>query len=209
MIRRALVLAALAAPAGAQTIAPSFDCAKGDSDAEAAICASDTLAGLDLELARLYRLALAGPAMDEARRGELRQSERDRVRDRGECWKTTMGIETCLAIVYALRIHDLRGGYAGARSDDAAGISSGPVAWRCDGLDALVSSVFINSETPVVSVRWLDRQLALPLVPAGSGAKYESGWWDGGFTTFWTKGDEAQFTTPEGAELACVNEPIG
>lgn len=209
MIRFALLLTVLAAPAMAETPAPSFDCAKTDSDADRAICASDTLAGLDLELARLYALALSGPSMDDARKEELRQSERDWLNERHECWRSSLGIETCLAVSYALRIHDLREGYAGARSDDAAGISSGPGAWRCDGLDALISSVFINAETPMVSLRWLDRQLALPLVPAGSGAKYESDWWDGDVTTFWTKGDEALFTPAGGTDLACVREPIG
>lgn len=203
------VLIAAAIPAAAQDLAPSFDCSNTDSDAENAICASDGLAELDLELARIYGLALHGPHMDKARAEELTQSERDWVRDRRECWKASIGLETCVANAYAFRIHALREGYADARSDDEAGISLGPVAFRCEGLDALISAVFLNGRMPLVSLAWLDRQMVLPGVPAGSGAKYESDIWDGGASLLWTKGDEAIFAPPGEAEMTCTLEPIG
>ena len=209
MIRAALVTVLLAGPATAQSVAPSFDCARGDSDAETAICTHDGLAEMDNELSRLYGLAMAGLTADTPRHDALRQSERDWVRDRRDCWRASIGLETCVANAYAMRIHDLREGYAGARSDDAAGISTGPVAWACDGLDALVSAVFVNGSQPMVSLRWLDRQMALPGVPSGSGAKYASDLWDGGPSLFCIHGNEALFAPPGGAEMTCHQEPVG
>lgn len=69
-----------------QSINPSFDYARSDSDAEDAICADDGLAELDLELNRLYHLALNGPNTAPDRAEELKQSQRDWIRDRHECW---------------------------------------------------------------------------------------------------------------------------
>ena len=203
-----LILCA-AGPAFSQSISPSFDCAKGDSDAEDAICADDGLAELDLELSRLYRLALKGPNMTSDRAEELKQSQRDWIRDRRECWKARVGLDTCGANAYAFRIHALREGYADARSDDGAGISLGPVALRCDGMDALISAVFLNGTRSLVSLQWQDRGMVLPRVPSGSGGKYESDIWDGGTSLLWVHGNEATFREPGGAEMTCVIEETG
>lgn len=203
-----LILCA-AGPTFSQSIPPSFDCAKSDSDAEDAICADDGLAELDLELSRLYRLALKGPNMTSDRAEELKQSQRDWIRDRRECWKASVGLDTCVANAYAFRIHALREGYAGARSDDGAGISRGPVALRCDGMDALISAVFLNGTRSLVSLQWLNRGMVLPRVPSGSGGKYETDIWDGGTSLLWVHGNEATFSEPGGAEMTCVVEEIG
>ena len=199
----------IAGQAPAQTLAPSFDCSKSDSEAEDAICRDTGLAELDLELSRLYDLAVTGPNMTEDRAEDLRQSQRDWIRDRRECWKARVGLETCVANAYAFRIHEIREGYADARADDAAGISLGPVALRCDGMDALLSAVFLNGERSLVSLTWLDRGMVLPRVPSGSGSKYETDIWDGGTSMLWTQGDEAVFNEPGGPELPCVVEDIG
>jgi uncharacterized protein len=204
-----LLLLAVVTPGLAKSLAPSFDCAKSDSNVEDAICADDGLAELDLELSRLYRLALHGPNITKARAEGLRQSERDWLRDRRECWKASIGMQTCVANAYAFRIHALREGYADARRDDGAGISVGPVAYRCEGLDALVSAVFLNGRTPLVSLQWLERAIVLPRVPSSSGAKYETDLWDDARSLFWTKGDGAVFMPPGGSELSCQPEPIG
>jgi uncharacterized protein len=196
-------------PSIAESLTPSFNCAEGDSDVEAAICGDDRLAELDRELSRLYRLALQGPNITDARAEGLRQSERDWLQERRECWKSRMGLETCVANAYAFRIHALREGYADARGDDDAGISVGPLAYRCEGLDALVSAVFINGRTALVSLQWRERAMVLPRVPSGSGAKYESDLWDDARSLFWTQGDDAIFMPPGGAELSCKREPIG
>ena len=205
----ALMMLATASPALAQSVAPSFDCSKSDSDAEDAICESDGLAELDLELNRIYRLALNGPNTSAERADELKQTERDWVRDRRECWKASIGLENCVANAYAFRIHEIREGYADARSDDAAGISLGPVALRCEGMDALISAVFLNGSQSLVSLTWLDSGIVLPRVPSGSGSKYETDMWQGGTSLLWVQGNEAVFSEPGGEELACTIEEIG
>jgi membrane-bound inhibitor of C-type lysozyme len=139
----------------------------------------------------------------------LRQSQRDWIRERRECWKASVGLDTCVANAYAFRIHALREGHAGARSDDGAGISRGPVAVRCDGMDALISAVFLNGTRSLVSLQWLDRGMVLVRVPSGSGGKYETETLDGGTTLLWVHGNEAMFSEPGGAEMTCVVEETG
>ncbi|MFC4667544.1 hypothetical protein ACFO5X_03160 [Seohaeicola nanhaiensis] len=132
-----------------------------------AICRNDGLAELDLELSRLYGLALREPNVDKPRAEELRCSERAWVRDRRDCWKTIVGLETCVANAYAMRIHALCDGYSDARSNDGEGTSLGPVAFRCEGLEALVSAVFVNGNLPMVSLQWLGRAMVLPGAASG------------------------------------------
>lgn len=199
----------LAVGSGGCAIAqPSFDCSRADSSALEAICASPALSELDVELSRLYGLAIDGPNLTPDRGNELKATQRGWIKGRDECWKADAGLEPCIAESYSIRIHDLREGYADARTDDAAGVSVGPVAVVCDGLDAGVSAVFVNTAEPMVSLRWLDQSIALPNVQSGSGAKYEGETY-AGTATFWTKGDEALFTPPGGSQLACRIEEIG
>ena len=135
--------------------------------------------------------------------------QRGWIKGRDECWKSNFGLETCIADSYATRIHELRQGYFDARSDDAAGISIGPVAVACQGFDAGISAVFVNTGKPLVSLMWKDMVVTLPIAMSGSGAKYEGTGWDGGTYTFWTKGKDVMFTMPGQPEMQCVIEEIG
>ena len=202
----AAAIAMMFVVAQAQAVEPTFDCTKTDSDVEDAICASSELAELDVELARLYRLALKGPHLGN-REAELMESQRSWIRSRNECWKSSLGLETCTANSYAFRIAELREGYSDARAEPGA--SDGPFAYRCDGLDALVGATFVKTSTPMVVLSWFDRSMVLPLVHSGSGAKYASDIWDGKPSLFWTKGEEAIFAEPGGAEMTCLVTPIG
>ncbi|MEM6422612.1 MAG: lysozyme inhibitor LprI family protein, partial [Pseudomonadota bacterium] len=112
--------------------APSFDCAEARSSAEIAVCRSDQLARLDLEVARLYRLAQRGPSIGE-RGAELRAMQRGWIKGRDDCWKAGAGIADCIAFAQLSRIEALRSGYADARQEDAAGISLGPLPYTCEG----------------------------------------------------------------------------
>ena len=51
---------------------PAFDCSRAGSDAEDAICASEQLAELDQELARVYALAVNTPDIAQERLKEIR-----------------------------------------------------------------------------------------------------------------------------------------
>lgn len=203
------VIAALLASASSAGHAadPSFDCTKAESDAENAVCASEALAELDVETARLYQLAVAG--VSGARLDELKAMQRGWIKGRDECWKSSLDLSTCVANEYAFRIMDLRTGYANARSDDASGISLGPKVLDCDGFDAAVGVVFVNGQAPMAVLKWRDRAVALSGVPSGSGAKYESKAGLDGAASLVTKGSEAIFTPPGGAQLSCRIEEVG
>lgn len=91
------LLASLAAPASAQQ--PSFDCRRAGTPTEHAICGSDRLSRLDVQMARLYRAA-ARRAGGNARRLRAQQLV-------WQQWRNICGGDTaCLARRYAERIVD-------------------------------------------------------------------------------------------------------
>lgn len=196
-------LAGLILTAPAWAADPSFDCSSPASSAEEAICASDALAAMDVELARLFALAVNGPNMTSDREKELKAYQRGWIKGRDDCWKASVGLEACVAGSYAMRIHELREGYADARAEE--GGSTGPFAYVCDGLDAGLSAVFVNAGEPMLSLKWRENWLVLPQVPSGSGARYAAE----GQGEFWTKGDEAMLTLPDGEPLSCRQDDIG
>jgi uncharacterized protein len=208
-LRRSVFLLALGWIPGLGLAAePSFDCAAAGSDAETAICADAGLAALDRELARLYGLALADADLDAERRASLQATQRGWIKGRDDCWKAD-DFEACIAAAYALRIHEIREGYAAARTEADAGVSIGPTAWACDGLDALLSVTFVNTDPAFVAIRWRDAALVLPQAVSASGARYASETEPGGKALFWTKGDQALFAAPGGPELACAMVETG
>lgn len=208
-IRTVVPFVLLVSGGGAFAATPSFDCTKADSSAEEAICASEALAELDIELDRLFRLAVNDDTLGADRLAELKAIQRGWIKGRNDCWKSDRDMETCVATAYAIRIHELREGYSATRSADDQGISLGPVALDCPDLQAGVSAVFINGEAAFVSLKWLDNVIALPAVPAASGAKYQSDIWADGPSMLWTKGDEAMFAAPGGPEMTCKVDDIG
>jgi len=203
-----LFAVALASPAWGQNTEPSFDCSKSASDAETAVCENANLARLDRELSRLYSLALDGPHISEAGAANLKALQRGWIKGRDDCWKAGDALEACVLASYAMRIDELRTGYADTRDDDDNGISRGPLAYSCAGLDALVSAVFINADPAVVSLRWAHAIVALSQTPAASGAKFATAT-PSGVTTFWTRGDEALLELPNEGTLPCRREPKG
>lgn len=64
-------------------VAPSFDCARASTSAEATICANSALAALDTKIAREYRalLSKASPEQGIA----LKSSQREWIRSRAQC----------------------------------------------------------------------------------------------------------------------------
>lgn len=91
--------------------APSFDCAKAGTRVEHMICASQTLAAMDSELAAVYRSALAGqpgsPANQRIRRAQIAW-----LRLRNRC--TT---EACVKRIYQSRLDDLLSEVGGSGGD--------------------------------------------------------------------------------------------
>lgn len=191
-----------------QGVARSFDCAKADNSAEEAVCDDPRLARLDVELSRLYQLALNGPNMSSDRLRELKSMQRGWIKGRDDCWKSDVGLNGCIAGSYAIRIDEIRTGYFDARQDDSNGISTGPFAYDCAGLGAALSAVFVAADPALLSMRWRDYWITPVAVPAGSGSKYEVTTVDGSFE-FWFKGDEVRFTLADGTVLECKQGETG
>lgn len=182
---------------------PSFDCDKANSDAEDAICNSPELSALDVEMTRLFNLAIKGENMTDSRREELRAYQRGWIKGRNECWKSDLGVDACVEMEYALRIAELRSEYGDANTDD--GPSIGPVPYVCEGLDVPLSAVFINAAEPSLAVlKWGENVLVLSQDISASGARYTEG-----SATFWSKGKDAQFTTFDGSVHACSEDVTG
>ena len=163
---------------------------------------------LDQELARLYKLALDDPHLSADQISTLKAMQRGWIKGRNDCWKASVGLETCIAGSYVMRIDELRSSYAGARSDEQPGASDGPISYRCDGFDALVSAVFVNAGMPRVSLKWREYAVVLVTAPSASGAKYLAEDDQVGESMFWTKRDEAIFSPDGDQELFCRAEPI-
>jgi uncharacterized protein len=199
-----------AAPAAINTAAvagkPSFDCATATEPAEKLICGDPQLARMDQEVHRLYQLAMTDkssvPAGDA-----LARAQDEWVTARNQCGADT-DPKSCIAWDYAERAHQLRQKSSVARVEAAKGISEGPVAYRCKGMDALIGATFLNADPSVVYLEWSNDSQALMQQPSGSGAKYV-GKGDNGEYSLWTKGKEALFKKPGGPEMTCAEEIIG
>ncbi|HVH26624.1 MAG TPA: MliC family protein [Vicinamibacterales bacterium] len=180
----------------------SFDCAKATAAGETLVCGDAQLARLDVELARLYQLAREAPQLEAGQRNELEASQRVWIRGRDDCWKAD-DRRQCVADTYVLRIHELRQNYVGTKTADPAGISTGPFISRCQGLNELVSTHFVNVEPPMVSLLWLDTYaLVLTAGPGASGRRYARKYEDGEYV-YWEKGDEALFQAPGRRDAVC------
>lgn len=187
---------------------PSFDCAKAESSAQKLVCTDANLAALDREVDRLFVLARDGKSLSETRRKELLAVQRGWIKGVDDCWKSD-NLRYCVVENYAMRTHQLRQGYAEARSEDDKGISAGPSAMRCMGLDALIGMTYVQSNPASVYAEWLDRGVVMESVPVASGVRYEGSAFDGKYV-LWTKGKEAMFELPGNKEaLKCTDEPTG
>ena len=180
---------------------PSFDCAKAEGSAEQLVCDDQQLAALDRELARLFGLAAKGPHMDDERLKELRAYQRGWIKGRNDCWKAD-DLRACVQNSYGERIFELRQGYFDARQEDDDGLSSGPLALECQGLEAVIGATFIQAPEPLAVLVWRDRKVTLAQSKAASGGRYQGRSFDGDYG-FWIKGEEARFTMPEGEPLNC------
>ncbi|MEO1275989.1 MAG: MliC family protein [Pseudomonadota bacterium] len=181
---------------------PSFRCVQASSSAEFAVCRHDRLAAFDVELARLYALAQAGGDMTEEGRSTLTAMQRGWAKGRDECWKAGAGILDCVALSYLTRIAEIRAEYPAARSADEAGISTGPLSYTCGTIEGPVAATFVAVPQPAALVRLGEEVLAMTIVEAASGARYETP----GGDSFWTKGDRALVQRAADRPRACFRE---
>ncbi len=193
------------APSAAENSTPSFDCAKADSSAQKLVCKDANLAALDREVDRLFLLAKNGKSLSDERRKELLAIQRGWIKGRDDCWKSD-DLRYCIVDSYVSRIHELRQGYAEARSEDAKGISEGPTALKCEGLDALVSVTRVKSSPLSVFLGWTNRWVVLEADKDSSG--YVGKAFDGTFRLS-VKDADVLFEQPDKSILKCVDEPTG
>lgn len=194
-----VALTAHATPAIEQD-GPSFDCARAETAATQAVCADPALAALDRELNRLYGLAAGDPTAGSEALATLRAMQRGWIKGRDECWKAD-DLRPCIRDAYAIRIAELRS--LPTLDPKTEGASRGPVRFVCDDLDDTISATFIVTAEPLAILEWREQTLVLPAAPAASGARYEGPDNAGGIVMFWTQGDTALVTPPDGIDRTC------
>jgi hypothetical protein len=188
---RTVVLVAMLAGAPI-AVTPSFDCGKATNAVEKVVCGDAPLAALDVELARLHRLASSG-----ARADALRPSQAKWRDERNAC-ATAADVAACAVRSYVERIYRVRKEFPRARSDDATGESHGPFSIRCDGFDPVISIGYAGTEPSWAWAEWSGKGHLLTPALSASGAKYE-GPADGGTVSIWTRGmTEALVDLPAG-----------
>jgi len=202
-------LVALVGSSSVDAAPPSFDCAKAEGAAQQLVCKDEGLASLDRELSRLYRLAVSGKHMTPARLDELKATQRGWIKGRDDCWKGK-DLRQCVESNYMIRIHELRQGYADARSQDDKGISTGPLVLACQGFDSLIGFTLVGEQKELVLIEWRNQTHLYVLTQerAASGAKYSADSVDG-HVVLWNKGDEARLELPGQAPLQCKVEQPG
>ena len=203
----AFTATSLCANAGTVTVlATSFDCARASAAIEKLICRTPQLKQMDIELTRLYRLALTDdrsvPPPDK-----VEVDQRFWVAARNQC-SADADPKACTIRSYAERAHQLRQGSAIVRTKDPNRLTDGPVAFRCAGLNALVSATFFNVEPRIVYLKWANSFVTLSQVPNDSASQF-SGKDNRGSYSFLQTGDDALLQIPGSAPLRCTAEPVG
>ncbi|MBP1849887.1 MliC family protein [Rhizobium halophytocola] len=187
-------LVSLLQPLPAKAAKPTFPCARDGHAIEVLICGNAALAEKDRKLAEVYAQALAalkGLADEKQATRDLKTYQRGWIGGRNDCWKADDTLK-CTNDSYDTRIAELQARYFLVKGGD-------PVFFRCDDNTEIVAT-FIATEPPAVRLERGDSQKIGLLAPSASGARYVA---DFG-VSFWTKGDEAMVTWPEGSEFHCT-----
>lgn len=174
--------------ASERAIQASFDCGRANGQAQELVCGDANLAAMDREVARLAGLA-AEPA-----------AQADWAQQRDSCWKADE-LRHCVMAAAMLKIHALRQGSEMARGG-GEGLSVGPVAYSCRGIEGPVLATFVNSDPGAATLEWGGQAIAIDQATTASGARYD-GRWNGESYAFWTKGREATLTVPGKGDLQC------
>ncbi|WP_419710615.1 MliC family protein [Pseudomonas sp. NFX224] len=184
----------------------SYDCATATATVEKLICRDSQLAQMDIELMRLYRLALTDehsvPLPDK-----VLIDQQFWVEDRNQC-ASQADIKACTIQSYAKRAHQLRQGSAIVRTKDPSRLTEGPLAFRCAGLNALLAATFFTTQPGVVYLTWAKSAITLNQVPSDFGTQYIGKDFQGSYS-FRQDGNNAVFQKPGSAALSCTVEPTG
>jgi uncharacterized protein len=190
----------------APTYKTSFDCGEAKAPVEKLICRDPQLAQMDIELTRLYRLALT----DEhsvPRPDKIMIDQQFWIDARNQCASTPVP-KTCTVRSYAERAHQLRQGSAIVRTKDPYRLTEGPLAFRCTGLNPLVAATFFTTQPGVVYLKWANTSIVLNQEPSDSGTRYTGKDSQGNYS-FWQDGDVVLFQKPGSGSMSCKAEPVG
>lgn len=184
----------------------SFDCASATASIEKLICRDSQLAQMDIELNRLYRLAITDehsvPLPDK-----VMVDQQFWVQERNQCALDTEP-RTCVIRAYAERAYQLRQGSAIVRTKDPDRLTEGPLAFRCPGLNAPLAATFFTTQPGVVYLTWAKNSITLNQVPSDMGKRY-TGKDSLGPYSFWQEDGVIMFQKPGAKETSCTAEPIG
>lgn len=190
----------------AATFTTGFDCATATASVEKLICRDAQLALMDVELTRLYRLALtdeqAVPPPDK-----VLIDQQFWVDARNQC-ASESDVKACTIRSYAKRAHQLRQGSAIVRTKDPSRLTEGPVAFRCSGLNALLAATFFTTQPGVVYLAWAKNSVTLNQVPSDFGSQYIGKDSQGSYS-FRQDGNTVFFQKPGSASMSCTAEPTG
>ena len=159
-----LVLSVLPLAAASLAAQPSYDCATASGQVEQMICADETLAALDRELAAVYAEAVLTYPLEE--QTNLKVQQRGWIKGRDACWKAE-DVAACVEGNYRARIVELQITSGQLPAPEA-------VSYACTGFEEQpLLAAFYRDTTPasVVLTRG-DEQLIAFIARSGSGARY-------------------------------------
>ena len=190
----------------APTFETSFDCAEAKASVEKLICRDPQLAQMDIELTRLYRLALT----DEhsvPRPDNVVIDQQFWIETRNQC-ASEPAPKACTIRSYAERAHQLRQGSAIVRTKDPDRLTEGPLAFRCTGLTPLIAATFFTTQPGVVYLKWANTSVVLNQEQSDSGTRYTGKDYLGNYS-FWQDGNVVLFQKPGSGPMSCKAEPVG
>ncbi|MFY0727382.1 MliC family protein [Pseudomonas sp. NFX15] len=188
------------------TYKTTFDCTGNSIAVEKLICHDPQLAQMDLELNRLYLLALTDEK-SVPRPDKVEVDQRFWIEARNQCGSGPQA-KACVVRSYAERAHRLRQGSAIARTKDPSRRTEGPVAYHCAGFSPLVAATFFTVEPGVVFLQWASTSVALTQVPNSSGTQYTGKDFKGNYS-FWQIGNDVFLQIPGSGQMSCAAEPVG
>ena len=169
---------------------------------ERLMCSSPLLLRLDAELTRLYAVATAPKSGAAA--SAIRKQQGEWLTQRAACVKSKTQAD-CVRDLYLARIAAIRVQSRQARSADDKGISLGPFAFQCEGIDSALAITYVNADPGFAWVTIKDQAYPLVQQRSGSGARYEG---DG--TLFWEHQGEARWRgTTNSPEVTCKRVATG
>jgi uncharacterized protein len=184
----------------------SFDCANTRAPVEKLICRDPQLAQMDIELTRLYRLALTDehsvPPPDK-----VIIDQQFWMDARNQCGSGPEA-KACAIRSYAQRAYQLRQGSAIVRTKDPDRLTEGPQAFRCAGFNGVIAATFFNTQPGVVYLKWANSSVTLSQVQSYSGTQYTGKDVLGNYS-FRQNENGVFFLKPGSGEMNCTAEPVG